>query len=167
MIFPLYAFFSGETAANKERRLQGQIDTQLNETGIKQATLAGKALKNIQFHKAYSSDLKRANNTCQLIIEQNEASDIKDVIQDPRIRERSFGNFENEMVSEFEMKAKEAGFKRWIDFTPENGEKREVVRERVRGFFNVRITDINPFLHKETIKYKFIIFYLGYDQERL
>ena len=141
---PLLCIFSGETAANKERRLQGQIDTQLNETGIKQATLAGKALKNIQFHKAYSSDLKRAKTTCQLIVEQNEASDIKDVIHDPRIRERSFGNFENEMVSEFEMKAKEAGFKRWIDFTPENGEKREVVRERVRGFFNVRLAGINP-----------------------
>ena len=164
---PLLCIFSGETAANKERRLQGQIDTQLNETGIKQATLAGKALKNIQFHKAYSSDLKRAKTTCQLIVEQNEASDIKDVIHDPRIRERSFGNFENEMVSEFEMKAKEAGFKRWIDFTPENGEKREVVRERVRGFFNVRLTGINPSLQKETIKLKFNIFYLGYDRERL
>ena len=84
-------------------------------------------------------DLDRAKTTCQLIMEQNDASSVENIIEDPRIRERSFGEFENKLVSEFENKAKEAGFKRWIDFSPENGETREVVRERAREFFNVNI----------------------------
>ena len=46
-------FFSGETNSNRERRLQGQIDTPLNEFGMKQARAAGQALKNETFHKAY------------------------------------------------------------------------------------------------------------------
>ena len=70
-------------------------------------------------------------------MEQNDASSVENIIEDSRIRERSFGEFENKLVSEFENKAKEAGFKRWIDFSPENGETREVVRERAREFFNV------------------------------
>ena len=126
----------GETKENKERRRQGQMDTKLNETGIKQAILAGKAFKNIQFHKIYSSDLQRANKTCQLIVEQNEILEIKDIIRDPRLRERCFGIFENKMDFEYEKKAKEANLENWMDFKPENGESREEVRERIREFIN-------------------------------
>ena len=35
--------------------MQGQINTKLNETGMKQATLAGKVLKETRFDRAYSS----------------------------------------------------------------------------------------------------------------
>ena len=98
----------GETKENKEKRRQGQMDTKLNETGIKQSTLAGKALKNKHFHKIYSSDLQRAYKTCQLIVKQNEKLEIKDIIKDTRLRERCFGIFENKMDSEYEKKAKEA-----------------------------------------------------------
>ena len=40
-------------------------------------------------------DLDRAKTTCQLIMEQNDASSVKNIIEDSRIRERSFGEFEN------------------------------------------------------------------------
>ena len=46
-------------------------------TGIKQAHAAGKVLKDTIFHQAYSSDLKRANKTCQIILEENQRSSIK------------------------------------------------------------------------------------------
>ena len=129
--------FSGETEANKERRLQGQIDTKLNEVGEKQATLAGKVLKDVKFDVAYSSDLQRAKKTCQLILEQNGPSNVGDIQEDPRIKERSFGDYENQPVNEFENKAKEAGFSRWIDYVPENGESRDDVRNRAKNFINV------------------------------
>ena len=77
-------------------------------------------------------------------MEQNDASSIENIIEDSRIRERCFGEFENKHVSEYENKAKEAGFKSWIDFSPENGETREVVRGRAREFFNV---NTRPFLY--------------------
>ena len=125
----------GETAANKERVVHGQTDTKLNEIGEKQATLAGKALKSTKFHKVYSSDLQRAKKTCQLIVEQNKVSEIKDIIHDSRIREKHFGIFEDKPFSEYANKVKEAGIERWMAYIPENGESLEQVRERVRKFF--------------------------------
>ena len=59
-----------------ERRLQGQIDTPLNETGELQAKAAGQALRSLRFDKAYSSDLKRAKNTCAFILDANVKSSI-------------------------------------------------------------------------------------------
>ena len=41
--------------------IPGFIDPPLNEFGEKQAETAGKALKDVIFHQAYSSDLKRAH----------------------------------------------------------------------------------------------------------
>ena len=52
------------------------MDTFLNEFGERQAKAAGKALKDVTFHQAYSSDLKRANKTCQLIVDENQSSAI-------------------------------------------------------------------------------------------
>ena len=82
--------FSGQTASNLERRLQGQIDTPLNETGELQAKAAGQALKSLKFDKAYSSDLKRAKSTCAFILDANVKSSItsKDIIGNIRVLER-------------------------------------------------------------------------------
>ena len=41
--------------------IPGFTDTPLNEFGEKQAETAGKALQDVVFHQAYSSDLKRAH----------------------------------------------------------------------------------------------------------
>ncbi|GFH29711.1 uncharacterized protein HaLaN_28420, partial [Haematococcus lacustris] len=54
----------GETDWNKEHRLQGQLDPDLNDTGRLAEHFAGSHLDAI-----YSSDLKRAVNTAQAIAE--------------------------------------------------------------------------------------------------
>ena len=76
----------------KTGSIQGQIDTPLNECGMRQARAAGQTLKDITFHQVYSSDLKRANKTCQLIMEENQNSTItsEDIIKDELIEERMF-----------------------------------------------------------------------------
>merc|ERR1711983_388318 len=97
----------GQTNANKERAIHGWTDTPLNAIGLKQAQAAGKALKDLEFHLAFSSDLQRANKTCQLILEENQASDIsaESIKKDKLLRERNFGILEGEiydLVSEFQ-----------------------------------------------------------------
>ena len=69
----------------------------VNSFGKKQAQAAGKALKNVMFDQAYSSDLQRANLTCQLILEENQLSAIgaENIKRDQRINERKLG--ENEL----------------------------------------------------------------------
>ena len=77
-----------------ERRLQGQIDTPLNETGELQAKAAGQALRSLRFDKAYSSDLKRAKNTCAFILDAN----VKSSITSKDINGKTNTNFEELML---------------------------------------------------------------------
>lgn len=58
--FRVYVVRHGETDWNRTRKLQGQSDVSLNETGLKQSMLVGEALKDVPFVSAYSSDLQRA-----------------------------------------------------------------------------------------------------------
>ena len=58
--FRIYIVRHGETDWNRTRRLQGQSDVSLNETGLEQSMLVGEALKDVPFVRAFSSDLQRA-----------------------------------------------------------------------------------------------------------
>ena len=122
----------GQTNANKERLMQGWADIPLNDIGVKQAQAAGKALKQIEFHHAFSSDLQRAFKTCQLILEENQRSTIfgEDVKKDKLLRERNFGVFEGksyDLVAEFREK--------YGEYHPiENGESGVDVENRIHEF---------------------------------
>ena len=57
----------GETDWNVEEIFRGQMDVALNETGIAQAKLLAEYLKDIQIEAIYSSPLKRALKTAEII----------------------------------------------------------------------------------------------------
>ena len=85
----LYIVRHGKTIWNKERRLQGSIDIELAEEGIEAAELLHDQLisSNITFDRIYSSPLKRAKKTAEIIRGLNDT----DIIIDQRLREISFG----------------------------------------------------------------------------
>lgn len=85
----LYVIRHGETTWNVERKLQGASDTELNENGIALAIKTGKAMKEIPFDLCFTSPLKRARHTAQLVL-----GDRKEVpvIEDVRLREISLGS---------------------------------------------------------------------------
>lgn len=58
----VYLVRHGETDANRDGIIQGQLNTPLNDLGRKQASLVGEGLRSIPFDIAYSSDLDRATN---------------------------------------------------------------------------------------------------------
>ena len=64
----------GETDANREGVIQGQLDTQLNEAGVAQAKMTAKALADVQFSVAYSSDLNRAAKVSKDVIGAGQGS---------------------------------------------------------------------------------------------
>ena len=64
----LYIIRHGETSWNVQRRLQGASDTDLNENGITLAKRTGEALKEIPFDLCFTSPLKRAKMTAELIL---------------------------------------------------------------------------------------------------
>lgn len=59
----------GETDWNVEKQIQGGTDTELNETGIEQARKLGQKLtkQQLKIAKIYSSTLKRAYKTAQIV----------------------------------------------------------------------------------------------------
>lgn len=83
----IYFVRHGQTDYNLNEIIQGAIDIELNETGIKQAYEAKEKLKNIQFDRIYSSPLKRARKTAEIISENNNVK----VEVDDRLKEISFG----------------------------------------------------------------------------
>ena len=62
-----YVVRHGSTKANEERIIMGHLDTPLSEVGIADAEFLVRRLKNISFDKIYSSDLKRATQTADII----------------------------------------------------------------------------------------------------
>jgi probable phosphoglycerate mutase len=79
-----------ETPWNRERRMQGHIDTPLSDAGRAQAAALGRRLADGAFNALYSSDLCRARETARAIAERSG----REVVSDARLRERSFGIFE-------------------------------------------------------------------------
>ncbi len=63
----VYLVRHGQTAWNKEEIFRGRSDIPLNETGLREAELAGEFLKSMEVEAIYSSPLARAWQTAQKI----------------------------------------------------------------------------------------------------
>ena len=82
----------GQSMWNLENRFTGWTDVELSEQGIKEAKEAGKVLKEkgYGFDVAYTSVLKRANDTLEYILEELGEQDIS-VKKSWRLNERHYG----------------------------------------------------------------------------
>ncbi len=69
MLMRIYLVRHGETEWNRRGRIQGWEDVPLSREGIRQAYELQNKLKDIELHAAYSSDLSRAIQTAEIIVE--------------------------------------------------------------------------------------------------
>ena len=76
MALNIYLIRHGKTVWNIEGRLQGSGNSPLVEEGIEGAKKAGQALKAVQFSAAYSSMQKRAQDTANYILAENETQNV-------------------------------------------------------------------------------------------
>ncbi len=134
----IYIVRHGQTNWNLEGRNQGRIDIELNEKGIQQAELTSEKLENIKFDKVFSSPLKRAYKTAQVICEKI-GIDENEIIVDERIIERCNGELEGLLREEYEGK---------VDFSDPNDTRYGV--ESLTGFR----TRIDEFFKEICSKYK-------------
>ena len=65
--FKIYLFRHGQTEWNKAKRIQGHIDTDLNQMGREEAKGLAEKLRNIPLKLLYTSDLKRAFQTAEIV----------------------------------------------------------------------------------------------------
>ena len=82
----------GQSMWNLENKFTGWTDVPLSETGIKEAKEAGKVLKEkgYTFDVAYTSVLKRANDTLDYILNELNEKDIP-IYKSWRLNERHYG----------------------------------------------------------------------------
>lgn len=100
MIEPTRVFVlrHGQTAWNAERRLQGQLDVALDDTGRWQAAQLAQALAGEDLAAIYSSDLQRAHATALALA----GATGLPVRTHPGLRERGFGRLEGLSYAEVE-----------------------------------------------------------------
>lgn len=129
-----YLLRHGETQWNKEWRLQGQRDIELSERGIEQAYKAAERLKDLKVDYAFSSDLKRAVKTGEIVTRSWEL----ELKKEPLLREVNFGKWEGLRYDDFTPGEQEE-FQSWLDDpdweAPQGGSQREL-QERIKKFLS-------------------------------
>jgi probable phosphoglycerate mutase len=121
----------GETDWNRELRIQGHSDIELNELGRSQARALAEELADVELDAVYASDLGRARETAEIVA----ASKSLEVRIDPGLRERSFGSWEGLTRDEVD--------RRFGDLEHHDGETDDVIRERVLAAVH-RIVETHP-----------------------
>ena len=88
----------GETDWNREGRWQGWADPPLNETGRAQARSLAGQLRDTPFDAVYTSDLRRAHETAEIVAEPHGIP----VVADPGLREIDVGSWSGLTRAELE-----------------------------------------------------------------
>jgi probable phosphoglycerate mutase len=126
----ILAIRHGETAWNRDTRIQGHTDIDLNAQGRWQADRLAHALRDEPIAGFYASDLSRARQTAEAVARRHGAQ----VQTHPGLRERCFGHFEGQTWAELEARFPTetlAWRQRVPDFAPPGGESLLHLRERV------------------------------------
>lgn len=120
----------GETAWNRDTRIQGHTDIDLNERGRWQAERLARSLRDEPIAAFYASDLSRARETAQAVARLHGGT----VQTHAGLRERCFGRFEGHTWTELEARHPAetiAWRQRLPDFAPPGGESLRQLQERV------------------------------------
>ncbi|KZK95488.1 2,3-bisphosphoglycerate-dependent phosphoglycerate mutase [Pseudovibrio sp. Ad46] len=133
----------GQSEWNALKVFSGQANPELSAKGIDEARNAGRTLNSqaIQFDLAYSSGLRRARKTLDLILEEAEQSHLH-VIEDKLFNERAYGDLTGIPI---ESAVQEHGVEQvhqWrhsLHAVPPGGESVEMTANRAHGVFKHRV----------------------------
>jgi broad specificity phosphatase PhoE len=125
----------GQTDWNVEGRWQGQADPPLNERGRQQARHVAEYQSQFGFVALYSSDLRRAMETAQIIGAEMGLA----VISEPRLREINLGRWQGMLTDDIRAQYPDE-FRRWHDVPltvlPPDGETVHALAARVLEAIN-------------------------------
>ena len=141
----------GQSLWNKENKFTGWIDIDLSAKGIEEARTAGEKLKDFRFDVAFTSDLKRAQRTLDIILEEIEQEGIP-VFKDKALNERMYGDLQGMNKDTARERFGEEQVHIWrrsFDIAPPNGESLKDTAARVMPYYEEEIV---PHLKKgETV----------------
>ena len=135
----------GESEWNKKNLFTGWRDVDLTEKGVAEARNAGRALKaqGLRFEIAFTSALKRAQRSLELMLEELGQNDVA-VVEDHALNERDYGDLSGLNKDDARAKWGEHQVHIWrrsYDVAPPGGESLKDTAARVLPYY---IQDILP-----------------------
>lgn len=131
----------GESQWNLENRFTGWVDVPLSPKGIEEAKSAGEKLREVKFHRAFTSVLMRANETLRIVLEAIGQTGIP-VEKDKALNERMYGELQGLNKAETAQKYGDAQVKIWrrsYDVRPPGGESLKDTAERALPYYEKMI----------------------------
>lgn len=131
----------GQSIWNKDNKFTGWVDVDLAERGISEAEQAGILLKDYQFDEAFSSVLKRANRTLDIILNKIGQQDIP-LTCDLALNERMYGDLQGLNKDDVRQKYGDEQVLIWrrsFDIAPPNGESLKDTADRVIPYYEANI----------------------------
>lgn len=137
----------GQSAWNLENRFTGEVDVDLTPLGREEARSAGKKLAHIPFSRCFTSVLRRAIETLDIILEEAHQSQLP-VTRDKALNERNYGQLQGLNKAETAKKYGDeqvAIWRRSYNVRPPGGESLEDTAHRMIPYY---VREIEPCLKK-------------------
>ena len=142
----IYLLRHGQTEENRKGSYYGNLDIGLNEIGVIQGNKAKKFFNDIKLDRVYVSDKIRTLEMAKLALGLKEM----EIIQDSRINETNFGDFEGKTYEEIKMfypKECLCWTDNWKEFVPPQGESYIELCKRVKSFMDdIKKLDVDNIL---------------------
>ena len=130
----------GQSTYNEENRFTGWKDVGLTDKGIIEAENAAILLKDLSIDLAFTSDLKRAQNTLKIILDSLNLN--IDITYDKRLNERDYGDLIGQNKKEAALKFGEEQVQLWrrsYNTPPPGGESLKMTYDRCVPYFKDKI----------------------------
>jgi 2,3-bisphosphoglycerate-dependent phosphoglycerate mutase len=126
----------GQSLWNFENRFTGWVDVPLTDQGRREARAAARLIRDVNFDVAYTSVLKRAEETLEIILQEIEQD--PPVIRDQALNERHYGDLQGLNKADTASRYGDEQVHLWrrsYDIAPPNGEALKNTAERTLPFF--------------------------------
>ena len=133
----------GQSTYNENNLFTGWADVELTEKGTNEAVNAAALIEHIKFTHAFTSQLKRAQNTLDIILE-NINQNIN-IVKDVALNERDYGSLVGQNKEEAAMKYGKDQVQVWrrsFSTPPPKGESLEMTAKRTIPFFKTNIESL-------------------------
>jgi len=129
----LYFIRHGQSLGNAIRMHSTQLQVPLTEQGENDARIAGSMIRHIPFDKVYTSDLKRAVQTCQIALPGVEFEQLE-ILREIDVGSL-MGRYVEDCIAQYGQSYVE--HKRDNDFLCYGGENDEMLSRRIRQFLTM------------------------------
>ena len=134
----------GQSEWNLQNRFTGIADIDLTETGIAEALKAGLAIKAFKIDAAFTSVLRRAIHTLEIVLTQLPSSSIP-ITKTAALDERDYGDLQGLNKAEVATKYGDAQVLIWrrsFDIAPPGGESLQDTYNRVIPYYQKNIAPL-------------------------